>query len=181
MDRHLSFDVVHGPFVRPGNSLESDFEDKPGDQSVLPCKWSREWVGAGDWYATKEGIAWCSSAPESMTAVHRWVAKTKDIQIVDGSMIKGRWWNKYMELSSTRGSMGRDLTTADGTVLYHREVQVHWVFEVQIFFKRGSEPWTRQMEQTRNARKKARADDRARDEPDDRPREPTTPKQIRSV
>ena len=119
-------DVFAPAFNLPREGFESDLEtDAEDPEAVLPRRWSRQWVGPGDWGADHNGVPVKLSDVQD---VFRWVAKKRAYMTIDdGSSVAGRWWNKYMTLSSKRGTMGRDLTFQEGKVLYHRELIVHWV------------------------------------------------------
>ena len=62
---------------------------------MIPKRWSREWIGPGDFYPDKHGHPKCS--PDMAHYTMRWVATKRQSFDIDGVLVKGRWYNKYME------------------------------------------------------------------------------------
>ena len=160
---------MHSPFNKAREQFGSDLEDsnRGGADSVLPSRWSRQWVGPGDWSAQRDASPGCNES--SLGIICLWIAKRRDTQEEpDGEKIKGRWWNKYWELSSSRGQFGRDLVDPrDGRIAFHREFKTHWMREAQVFWRKGWEPWTLALDRKKIERRKRGHDD---DDDGDRPR-----------
>ena len=96
-------DVEASRFIRDVPQYESDMEDRPNDDSVLPGRFSREWIGPGDFVPDKFGHAKCN--PHVAEHMMRWVAKHRDRFDIDGQSVRGRWYNKYFECYSRRGTV----------------------------------------------------------------------------
>ena len=135
----------------------SDFEDQPNDDCVIPnTRWSREWIGPGDWYPTRHGYPVCSEDSVA-DGPYRYVAKKRHTLIIDGEKVKGRYWTKYHHLDSTRGSMGWNLPQPfEAGYIYHRELRVHWCWDALIWFRHGCEPWTLELKLKQELKKKSK-------------------------
>ena len=178
MDRHSAVDGrrifadddrtewMHQPFNLSREQFGSDLEDRNQD-SVLRVRWARQWVGPGDWAAQRDATPGC--AESSLDVICLWIAKRRDSQEgPDGEELKGRWWNKYWELESSRGQFGVDyVAECNGRTIYHREFKTHWMREAQVFLKKGWEPWTLALDRKKMKRRKRGHDD---DEDDHRSR-----------
>ena len=66
------------------------------------CKNINKTQNKGDFLTDRYGQPW-SIPQDGHNHRFRYVAKKRQTMDIDGTMVRGRWYNKYFELSSNRG------------------------------------------------------------------------------
>ena len=86
----------------------------PGSGYFMPTV-SREWV------YTEDG-------PEPATI--KYVAQRKENRMIDGRLVKGRWWMEWLHIKTDRAAFKED-------------ERITWHKMHPTWFPRGAEPWTK--------------------------------------
>ena len=155
-DPRLYADVT---FYKPEPGIgDSDMEDQPQHDTVIPNRWSREWIGEGDWHSDSKGYPQASADSLGRGEQFRWISKRREEFTIDGDPVSGRWWSKYLLLSSSRGrTFPGDFTSVDGRTIYHREIHMHWMWDALVWFRHDFEPWTLELREKKAAKKRRRS------------------------